>query len=128
MQPSSLILCPDLLIHLSPTLFTLPALAPALSPLSLPLEALLQTMWPAWFTECLGYCRLLVTVDSTNRTGIRDRGFVDKLTDDWLTPLRNRLDILKLDMQCGHAGVEAEFVLERWDDALSRAAEAVWRR
>lgn len=123
LQPNSPILLPALLDYLAPILFTLPSLDPA--PLSIPLKSLLPTMWPAWFTDCLIYFRLLLTLDTSNRTGIKDRSILKKSAEEWIEPMERGINGLKREAWDEQVGFEAEFVLDRWEDALERVNQAI---
>ena len=80
-------------------------------------------MWPAWFTDCLLYFRLLLTIDTSNRTGIKD--IILASGDGWLKPQAKKLEELKSEARCKRVGDEAGFILDRWEDALDRAKQAI---
>jgi len=117
-----LILRPALLEHLAPIIVALPKKTPP--PLSLPVDLLLPTMWPVWFTECLTFFRLLITIDSSNLTRVRGKSFLNKLSQEWLVPQSEQLGRLRSEAREKAVEFEAGFVLERWEDALGRAEEA----
>lgn len=117
-----MILRPALLEHLAPIIVALPKKTPP--PLSLPVDLLLPTMWPVWFTECLTFFRLLITIDSSNLTRVRGKSFLNKLSQEWLVPQSEQLGRLWSEAREKAVEFEAGFVLERWEDALGRAEEA----
>ena len=95
------------------------------SPLTLSFEDLLPTMWPTWFTECLTYFQLLLTIDSSNVTGISDQDILNQILDLWLGPLQCRWKQLKREAAEKQMPTEANFILDRWEDAIDRVERAV---
>ena len=116
------LLFPELLDHLSPILFEIPAEPPTLS---LSTQELVSSMWPPWYTDCANYLRILLTLDEGNRTGIRDQAAVGRVMVDWLDPLERKVGGMKQEIGEKGMGVEVGFVLDRWEDAVLRAREAV---
>ena len=82
-----------------------------------------ETFRPAWYTECLQLFWLVLQLDKENKTGLRDRTYLDKLRVDWLGPLKQKLEAAKADMD--GEDLETAFMLDRWDDALQRAESAL---
>lgn len=105
-----------LLTELGPILFTLPPAA-----LDTPLDELLQTMLPAWLTECANMVYFLLERDRTNATGIADAAYLASVRDGFVAPLGARTgDWLK-----ASPDPLATLVIDRMADALGRAREAM---
>ena len=123
MQPQSLILTPLLLDRLGPILFSIRE--GDTEPMNLSLGQMLDSTWPPWFTDCLGYFRLLFTLDISNLTGIRDRWCPEFLNQRWIKPMGMGLERLMSEVETEPIGVQKRFILDRWEDALRRAQEVV---
>ena len=83
-------------------------------------------MWPAWFTDCLAFLRLLFAVDINNITGVRYEPFISDLGKDWLEPQVGKVDQLRSEVKEKDIGFAADFILDRWEDALERVKEVVF--
>lgn len=80
-------------------------------------------MYPSWMTECANLLWFLLDLDSENKSGIKAQVALGAIQDEWLGPMRKRVEELKIEM--GGKEVEVAFVVERWHDAVMRASEAV---
>lgn len=134
--PNPPIIHPSLLEHLSPILFTIPAsssstvpiaslahLLPPGSdapPLQLSKTEVVDTMYPAWFTDSANVLRLLIQRDEGNVSGVR-QGLQETMTS-WVHPQLTRLEQLQSQ---GGGEAQVNFVLDRWQDALERLRETI---
>jgi hypothetical protein len=94
-------------------------------PMELPLQDLLSSMWPAWLTDCASLFRVLLSVDKGDTTGIRDAKRLETLEKEWLSVMYDKIQGLKEEMNGLEVGMEGEFVLMRWEDAVVRAREGI---
>ncbi|ORX37852.1 hypothetical protein BD324DRAFT_650395 [Kockovaella imperatae] len=163
-KPASPIL-PDLHIII-PDLFTLPStsISPTVAsythgrhrhsstadvtPLQLPLESFISSMWISWFIECVNLLWLILTIDKEDKAGLKNRHKLEEVYTTWVQPQKVRtlsmrsewtksVDGAMVDSEeedgdrgdDGHSNSRAEvdFVLLRWEDALGRLDEEVTR-
>jgi hypothetical protein len=84
-------------------------------------------MYPVWFTECALVLRVLISVDKDNLSGVKNEGQRNRVRIEWLDPLIQKVGLMHQELATGNVkiGMEAEFVLQRWDDALIRALECI---
>jgi hypothetical protein len=124
------LLTPLLLEFLTPILFTLPTTEDAQGQegdmLSLNLDDLVGEIYPSWMTECANLLWFLLDLDTNNASGIRAKSTLDTIREEWLSPTKKRVEVLKVESEKkGDVGVM--FIIERWYDAVQRASEAVER-
>lgn len=132
------LLVPALLEHLTPVLFTIPtSTAPAnpflslmnykptqppAPPLTLAKGEIVETMYPAWFTDSANVLRVLVQRDEANESGVRDKAWLERVKAEWVVPQVERTTALSFEQG---SDPQVEFVLERWVDALERLQEVM---
>ncbi|WVQ79315.1 hypothetical protein IAT38_001412 [Cryptococcus sp. DSM 104549] len=126
------LISPDLLPHLSPTLFALPVPTDPDSPFNIPPPTLLSTPHPTWWTECANYLWFLATCDKNDVSGVKSKHRGELVV--WVDSVGKKLKEVEAfvkeqegDVKTAEVkeGQGVELLLARWADALKRAKEAL---
>ena len=132
------LLVPPLLDHLAPVLYTIPTSTAPLNrflsadnrmpvdslapPLLLKKGEIVETMHPAWFTDCANVLRVLIQRDEANASGVRGKAWLAQVKTEWIAPQVVKTTGLRTEKE---DDAQVEFVLERWVDALERLQDTV---
>jgi len=137
-SPTTAVIHPSLLEHLGPVLYTIPSSSvstlpmaslshllpqsPDAPPLHLSKAQIVDTMFPAWFTDSANVLRLLIQRDEAGVSGVRKPEWLSGVMAKWVGPQTTRLVELRME---GTGEAQVEFVLDRWQDALERLRETI---
>lgn len=118
-----------------------PSAAPATeegSVLAMTMDEFAASMWPSWFVETCNLLRMILLLekglpttspeDSARSTGLKGPAVKD-VRDKWVEPQWTKLrqyrsaQSTKPDPDHDHLGID--FLLDRWEDALTRLDEGI---